>query len=408
MSYSLNHRVNCKVLASQSLILFKAILSALVIYYPSSPVLAITSEPNLELPGKEQRIKKQQTELSQETKVLLELVKSPIELQRSKKSKFSGADSEIFLTIPEKDSFSTQASDLQVDNSKVFFTPVERLTQLTEPTEPVEAQDAQVPSESSETATAGASDLAQQAQNPIANLISLPLQNNFNFGVGPFKEMQYLLNFQPVIPTPLSEDWLLVNRIITPILVQPTVDIDTTTGTLEKGGSEFGLGDINPSFFFVPRTDSNVTWGVGPVFLLPTATDKVLGTERWGIGPTAVVVITSGKWLVGTLANQIWSFAGNEERSEVSQFLVQPFINYSLTNTWTVSFAPTITANWNAVDRDDVWTVPLGLTVSKLVQLGGKQPATFAFGGFYNVARPEFSPEWSLRFQFTLLYPVGQ
>jgi hypothetical protein len=113
--------------------------------------------------------------------------------------------------------------------------------------------------------------------------------------------------------------------------------------------------------------------------------------------------LTRGNWLIGVLANQIWSFAGDSERQEVSQFLMQPFVNYSLPDGWTIGSAPTITANWNA-DEDDKWTVPVGLSLSKLFTIG-TQPATLALGGFYNVESPTFGPDWMLRLQFTLLYP---
>jgi hypothetical protein len=271
------------------------------------------------------------------------------------------------------------------------------------------AELAQTPEATPRTETVPASEgsgLAQQAQNPIANLISVPFQNNVNFNVGPFDQTQNILNIQPVIPVKLSEDWLLVSRIITPVILQPTVDVDAATGTIEPGSSEFGLGDINPSFFFVPQTNSNITWGVGSVLVLPTATDEALGTERWSAGPTGVVVVTNGNWIYSVLVSQLWSFAGNEDRPEISTFIVQPSIGYTLSDGWSIGSGPAINANWNAIDREDVWTVPVGLTVSKLVAFG-KQPVQFTLGGFYNVVRPNAAADWTLRFATTLLFPTG-
>lgn len=321
-------------------------------------------------------------------------------------------------SLPLDATISTSATDLQgapheLSLPTIQFLSLPELSQATDETEaPTEVPaDGDTPTAPEASPESGGGNLAQQAQNPIANLISIPFQHNVNFNVGPFDQTQYVLNVQPVIPVELSDDWLLVSRIITPLILQPTVDMDTveTNGTvtpvLEPGGSIFGLGDINPSFFFVPQTESNITWGIGPVFLLPTATDDVLGTDRWSAGPTGVVVVTSGNWLYGVLANQIWSFAGDEDRPEVSQFFVQPFVNYSLPQGWTIGSAPSITANWNA-DDDNKWTVPVGLTVSKLVVLG-QQPLQLTLGGFYNVVRPDNGADWTLRFQTTLLFPTG-
>ncbi|MBV8883332.1 MAG: hypothetical protein JO235_04945 [Chroococcidiopsidaceae cyanobacterium CP_BM_RX_35] len=251
------------------------------------------------------------------------------------------------------------------------------------------------------------SDLAQQATNPIANLISVPLQNNFNFGVGPTKDTQYVLNIQPVIPVRLSKKLLLVTRTIIPFINQPRVGLDPITEEVESGGSTFGLGDINPQFFFVPQTgNSKVTYGVGPIFLLPTATASVLGTGKFGLGPTGVIIVQSGKLQYGALANQIWSVAGDSSRPAVSSFLLQPIFNYSLPHGWTVGTSPQITANWNA-GRGDKFTVPLGISVNKLLTLG-TQPTNISLAGYYNVIRPGFGPEWTLRFTFTLLFPTAK
>ncbi len=245
-------------------------------------------------------------------------------------------------------------------------------------------------------ASANTENLAKASQNPIASLISLPFQYNFNFGVGPYDRTQYLLNVQPVVPISLNDDWLLVSRFITPILLQPT-------GT---DASTFGLGDLNPSFFFVPKNSSDFTWGVGPVFSLPTATDRSLGTGKWGIGPTVVAVWSPGKWVIGALANQVWSVAGDSSRPDVSQFLVQPFINYNLPDGWYLTSAPVITANWNASPGNQ-WTVPIGGGFGRVFRID-KQPVNVSLTAFWNAVKPEFGADWQIRFQFTLLFPAGR
>ncbi len=237
--------------------------------------------------------------------------------------------------------------------------------------------------------------LAAAAQNPIANLISVPFQNNTNFGLGPNNDRtQNILNIQPVVPVPLSDDLLLVTRTILPIVLQPDAG---------GSGSIFGLGDLNPTFFFVPITESRLTWGVGPTFVLPTATDRQTGTGKWSAGPAGVVVVSSGQWVYGGLANQIWSFAGDGSRPAVSQFLLQPFVNYNLPNGWYLTSSPVITANWNAAGGDQ-WTVPIGGGAGKLFRVG-TQPLNASLQLYWNAVRPTNGADFSLRAQVQLLFP---
>lgn len=241
----------------------------------------------------------------------------------------------------------------------------------------------------------GTADLAKKTQNPVSDLISLPLQNNINFGVGRGDDVQNMLNIQPVIPLKLSEDWNLITRTIVPVIYQP----ELVRGT----GSEFGLGDINATLFLSPAKPGKVIWGVGPIFSFPTATDKVLGTDKWSAGPSAVALMIRGPWVVGALASNLWSYAGDDDRENVNQFLLQYFVNYNLPQGWYISSAPIITANWKA-DGGDVWTVPFGGGVGKIFRIG-KQPMNAQVQAFYNVAKPDNGPDWTLRLQLQFLFP---
>jgi len=238
-------------------------------------------------------------------------------------------------------------------------------------------------------------ELAKKAQNPIANLISVPFQNNTNFGVGPVDRTQNVLNIQPVIPVSISKDWLLITRTIVPVILQPVPP--------QGGGSTFGLGDINPQFYFVPKTDSPITWGIGPTFVFPTATSQVLGQGKWSIGPAAVIVVISGPFVYGAVANNVWSFAGDGNRTNVSQLLFQPFINYNLDKGWYLVSSPILTANWEASGGDQ-WTVPLGGGFGRVFAIG-KQRVNATLQAYWNVAKPNGGPDWSLRAQFQLLFP---
>ncbi len=237
--------------------------------------------------------------------------------------------------------------------------------------------------------------LAKEAQNPVAKLISVPFQNNFNFGVGPNEVMQYVLNVQPVIPITLSEDWNLITRTVMPIISQssPAPGVPSASG----------LGDINPTFFLSPAKSGKLIWGAGPTFTLPTATDSLLGTGKWSAGPAVVALTMHGHWVIGALANNQWSFAGWGDK-DVNQMLIQPFINYNLPHGWYLTMSPIITANWKA-DSDNRWTVPIGAGVGK-IQRFGKLPVNIQLGAYYNVETPKDSgADWQLRFQVQFMFP---
>lgn len=249
-------------------------------------------------------------------------------------------------------------------------------------------------------------ELVKQTQNPVADLISVPLQNNFNFGTGSKDRTVYVGNIQPVIPIHITDEWNLITRTIMPIINQPSLFPGMSSAT--------GLGDINPTFFFSPAKSGELIWGVGPTFTLPTATDSLLGAGKFSMGPAAVALTIQGHWVVGALANNQWSVAG-WGKDNVNSFLLQPFVNYNLPDHWYLVSAPIMTANWAAAKAGDVWTVPLGGGVGKLFRLGevlpleghaiAKLPINTQLQMFGNVHRPEFGSEWQLRFQVQLLFP---
>ena len=238
-------------------------------------------------------------------------------------------------------------------------------------------------------------ELAQQAQNPVANMISLPFQNNTKFGIGPEDETQNIFKIQPVWPVELSADWNLITRTIVPIVSQPNI---LTGGQ----GRTNGLGDTTFTAFFSPRDAEPLIWGAGPVFLLPTATDDALGADKWGGGASAVFLTMPGYWVVGSLFSNVWSFAGSGNQ-DINLFTWQYFINYNLPNGWYLTSAPIITANWEA-DRGNRWTVPFGGGFGKIFRIGN-QPLNAQVQAFYNVEKPTFGPEWQLRLQLQFLFP---
>jgi hypothetical protein len=248
--------------------------------------------------------------------------------------------------------------------------------------------------ESSPDEQAKAAALAKATLNPIASLVSVPIQNNFDWGAGPDEDgFQYKLTVQPVIPFSLNPDWNVISRTIVPYIYQ-----ENYHGT----SSQSGLADTTQSLFFSPvkATKSGWIWGAGPVLQIPTATNDLLGQEKWCAGPTAVVLKQEGKWTYGALVNQLWSFAGDDDRQDVSRAFLQPFVSIT-TKTYT-TFGLNTESSYDF--ENSQWTVPVNLFVQQLLKVRG-QPISVQLGGRYYADGPSGGPEWGLRLQISLLYP---
>ena len=238
-------------------------------------------------------------------------------------------------------------------------------------------------------------DLAKKLSNPVASLISVPFQFNYDHGFGPEDGNRETLNIQPVIPFSISEDWNVISRTILPVIWQNDI--------AGPSGHQFGLGDTTQSFFFSPKQPGpgGLIWGVGPAFLLPTATNELLGSGKWGAGPTAVLLKQEGPWTTGILANHIWSFAGQRDRDDVSSTFLQPFLSYTTHDAWTFTLNTESTYDW----EHEEWSVPLNFTVAKLVKFG-KQPVSLQAGVRYWAAAPDNGPEGlGFRVAVTFLFP---
>jgi hypothetical protein len=236
--------------------------------------------------------------------------------------------------------------------------------------------------------------LAMKLQNPVASLISVPFQSNFEWGGGPHSEgFKYTLNFQPVIPISLTENWNLISRTIVPVIHQDDVVLDETQN---------GMGDVLQSLFLSPAQPIG-GWivGAGPVLLLPTATTRFLGAEKFSLGPTAVVLQQRGGWTYGILANHLVSVAGTDHTSNVNSTFLQPFLAYTTQTRTTFSLNTESTYDW----QHTKWTVPLNATVKQLLRLGG-QPMQFELGPKLYVEGPTGAPDWGIRFTYTLLFPT--
>lgn len=233
--------------------------------------------------------------------------------------------------------------------------------------------------------------LAQAAQNPIANVISLPFQNNTNYEFGPEEKTQNVLNIQPVLPFSLNEDWNLITRTILPVVSQPEL--------VPGQDRENGLGNTLATGWLSPAQSGKIVWGVGPAIQLPTATDDQIAPDEWAAGPSAVALTIQGPWVAGFLINNIWDIDADQA---INLMTFQYFVNYNMDDGWYLVSSPIITANWEA---DDEWTVPFGGGFGRLFRVGN-QAINANFQAFYNVEKPDdIGPDWSTRFQLQFMFP---
>jgi hypothetical protein len=280
-------------------------------------------------------------------------------------------------------------------------------------------------------------EIAKKLNNPVASMISVPFQLNWDFNMGALNEgTQFKLNFQPVIPVSLNDEWNLIIRTIVPYISQedvltgprpkfPGLPNDVLSGLGAGARAELnraaerafnrevrnrpidrhqdGLSDITQSFFFAPKEPIG-GWiiGAGPVFLYPTATDDLIGSEKWCAGPTLLMLRQEGGWTYGFLANHLWSFAGDESRSDINATFVQPFVSYTTKAHTTFGVNTEATYDWNTSQ----WTVPINGFVTQLVRIG-KLPVSFSLGGRYYAEGPSGAPEWGVRFVVTPVFPTG-
>ena len=237
-------------------------------------------------------------------------------------------------------------------------------------------------------------ELAKEAANPLADMMSFPFQNNLDFGLGEYDRTRNLLNIQPVIPLAGGK---IITRTIFPVLWMPDI-------TAESGSYSSGLADTTFTAFYVPPAKGNLTWGPGVALDIPTG-GEMRGSQKWSIGPSIVVLAQPGPWTLGILANNVWSFAGNSDRHNVSKGLLQYFIVRQLGNGLYVNSAPVITANWKAAEGQK-FVVPFGGGIGKLFRLG-KLPVNAQVGAYYNVIKPDIGPKWQFRIQVQFILPMS-
>jgi len=236
-------------------------------------------------------------------------------------------------------------------------------------------------------------ELAKKAQNPVADLMIMPLQYNIDFGIGPANATQQTLKFMPVIPFSLGQDWNLITRTII-----PWIDAESP---VEGGADLSGLGDIQQSFFFTPKKPVG-GWilGAGPIIQYPSATDDALGSEKWGAGPSVIALQQKNGWTYGMLANHVWSFAGNDDRANINATFLQPFLARTTKTYTTFSLNTESLYDW----KNSQWTVPINFSIGQMIKIGNL-PISLELGYRYYVEKPDGGPDWGLRFFVKFLFP---
>jgi len=250
--------------------------------------------------------------------------------------------------------------------------------------------------------------LAKKLANPIAAMISVPFQYNYDSDIGPFdRGSKSYVNVQPVIPFSMNDDWNLITRTIVPVIWQDGPGYDPNTGIRPPVVADFdgksGIGSTSMSLWASPKepTDSGWIWGVGPIFLLPTATDSQLGGDQWGTGPTGVALKQMGPWTVGGLANHIWSFAQDDDQ-QISSTFIQPFLTYTTPAAVTYALNTESTYNWEAEE----WAVPINFMVSKVMKFGTQLVSLQGGVRYWAVKDSLRSPEgWGARATVTFIFP---
>jgi len=236
-------------------------------------------------------------------------------------------------------------------------------------------------------------ELAKASQNPVAAMISLPMKNKFNFGLGKKDAFAYELELQPVYPVNLGS-LNLINRFIVPVVYQKE--------PYEGMGDEFGLRNTTYQAFFSPAEAGEVIWGVGPSMIIPTNTDDSLGNDKWAAGPAALALTIRGPWVSGVLAQHFWDFAGSSNAASVNLSTLQYFVNYN-TPDYYLNTSPTMSYNWDA-DSDEAWTIPIGGGIGKIFRFG-EVPVDLRLSAYWNVEAPESAPDWFAEFQVKLMFP---
>jgi hypothetical protein len=205
--------------------------------------------------------------------------------------------------------------------------------------------------------------------------------------------MKYTGNIQPVIPFMLNKDWKLVVRTIVPLIY--------AEAPVKGEADHSGLGDIEQGFYLAHRKPvGGWIMGGGLELVYPTANEDPLGAGKWSAGPSALLLRQEHGFTYGIKADHLWSYAGEDNRANVSATYLQPFVSFTTKHQTSFGLNTESTYNWEAGQ----WSVPLNVSVTQLLKFG-KQPVSIQLGYRYYAEGPSDGPDWGLRFSVTFLFP---
>ena len=279
------------------------------------------------------------------------------------------------------------AAGCAVAGAALLLAAFPAVAQITEPHRPLVGD---------QPATESASDLAKQIQNPVGDLISLPVLYNANLGFGPNRGTQSVAQVQPVVPFHVSDDWNVIARGILPVIWNPSLTPNASVSV--------GTGPSSITTFLSPRRSADGwLWGAGPAVQMPTLSSGTLGSSVWGAGPSGVIVRSTGPWVAGALVNNIWSLGGTggPGGNRYSALLANPFVSYNFDGGWYLSTSPEITAHWHL--SGEKWTLPVGGGGGRVVILGSL-PIDISVNAYYHAIHPSFGPRWHIGTQLTFVF----
>jgi hypothetical protein len=255
----------------------------------------------------------------------------------------------------------------------------------------------EVSSSSTEDTDKSSSELNRELTNPVSSLWSIANQfNNFELNNGHWNNNW---NFQPVLPLSLTKDWNLITRPVMPFY--NIVPHPTESGEWER---DAGLGDLALVELLSPAHSGNWILGVGPTAIFPTATSVFTGQGKWQLGPTLVAGYLTKQYFIGVFPQQWWSIGGEHGKPDTNQMNLQPIATLFFPDGWSLGYSGNILANWNA-PSEDVWTVPIGLGLAKVVKFG-RLPVKIQLAVQYMPVHPrEFGQEWNVQVSITPVIP---
>ena len=277
--------------------------------------------------------------------------------------------------------------------------------------------------------------IAKLMDNPVGNLVAVFFQYDYTQFKGPRIDTKVVHKLQiiPMFPINLGSDWNLINRVVFPFLSVPVNKgfgkcMGAAPGSILASCPNFpslladpfdrttGFSDLTYVGLASPKkpikiesTGGKVIWGIGPTSMFPTASQDVLGTGKFSLGPSAVVGYLGREWLFGIFPQHWWSVGGESKRADVNLTNIQYFLYYvppwDPKAQWRIGMSPTVSIDWKA--KGDKLTFPVGLGIERMFAIG-QLPVFIQLEVAYSVIHPEdkVGSRWNFRLNIIPVIPT--